>query len=263
VGEGLARDMHVRVGRTLVLMGQAADGSIASGLFRVNAIVPVAVDQVNQTGILMNLAAAGEFMAMEDRAHELVIRARDAEAIPGVAAAVRDLPGVAGLEVATWDQLAPQMAAMIRMIGSMNGIIIVLVFITTVAGVANTMLMATFERSHEFGMLLALGVKPGRLVRMLFLEAVALGLAGVVIGSVLGVALAWPGIRHGIDLGGLGFGGVSSVSVGGVSISRFVLILRVRDILIGVAAVLVTSVLATIWPARRLSRLEPVEALRA
>ncbi len=263
VGGGLAREMDVGVGDTLALMGQAADGSIASGLYRVKGLVETSVDPVNQSGILMDLRTAQDFLAMDDAVHELMIHADEPARIPAVAAAVRRLPAVRSLEVVTWDQIAPQLAALLKVADTSSLLILVLIFITTVAGVANTMLMATFERSHEFGMLLALGCRPGRLIRMLLLESIALGLAGAAIGSALGIALTLPGVFQGIDLGFASRAG-TGFAMEGISLSgKFFLVLRPGDVLVGLVAVIVTSILASLWPASRIAHLEPVEALRS
>ena len=265
VGGDLARQMGVRAGATLALMGQAADGSIASGLYRVRALVRTPVDAVNQSGILMDLRTAQQFLGMDDRVHELIVHVDDAARIPQVATAMRRLPALGAYEISTWDELAPQIAALLKVANVSTGFILVLLFITTVAGVANTMLMATFERRHEFGMLLALGCRPSRLVRMLVLESVALGLAGAVIGSVLGVALSLPGVLHGFDLGSASGGArVGSLTIEGMELGgRLQLVLRPSDLLLGVVAVFVTALLASLWPALRILRMEPAETLRS
>ena len=74
VGKGLAADMGVHLGDTLALMGQAVDGSIASGLYRVKAIVETPVDQINQAGIIMDLPTSQDFLGMADQVHEMVIK---------------------------------------------------------------------------------------------------------------------------------------------------------------------------------------------
>ncbi len=260
VGRELARSMGLKPGDTLALMGQAADGSIASGLYRVKGLVETAVEPLNRNGILMGLAQAQDLLAMPDEVHEIVVKADSPADIPGVAAAMRGLKALSGDDVRTWDQLAPQIASILKVMGHFNLVIMVLVFITTVAGVANTMLMATYERGHEFGMLLSLGCRPGRLSRMLLMEALVLGLAGVATGTALGLAFTW---HQRLDMSAF-FGGKDSFAFNGMNMSLVIpYIPRARDVLMGVGAVMATSALACLWPARRISRMEPSEALRS
>lgn len=264
VGKGLATDMGVRPGDTLALMGQAVDGSIASGLYRVKAVIETPVDQINQAGIIMDLTVSQEFLGMPDQVHELVIRTDSQASISGVLSSLKNLPPLKTYEILSWNQIVPGMAALLQMAGRVNYLILAMVFLTTIAGVANTMMMATFERVHEFGMLLALGCNPLRLIRLLAVESLTLGIVGVAIGTVIGVALTLYGIRNGIDLSVQGSAGQgANLTFEGMNLGMMVFpILKLQDVAGGVGAVCLTSVLASLWPARRISRLESVEAMR-
>jgi ABC-type lipoprotein release transport system permease subunit len=264
VGKGLAADMGVRPGDTLALMGQAVDGSIASGLYRVKAVIETPVDQINQVGIIMDLPVSQDFLDMGDQIHEMVIRTDGQQSIAGVMSRLKLLPPLKSYEILSWDQIAPYMATLLQMAGNVNYLIMAMVFLTTIAGIVNTMMMATFERVHEFGMLLALGCNPRRLIRLLAIESLMLGIAGVAIGTAIGIALTLYGVRNGIDLSALGGAGQgSNYTFEGMSISMKVFpILKLKDVAGGIGSVCVTSVLASLWPARRISRLEPVEAMR-
>jgi ABC-type antimicrobial peptide transport system permease subunit len=126
------------------------------------------------------------------------------------------------------------------------------------------MLMATFERTREFGMLLALGTHPARLMRLVVAESIALGVVGAVAGSLIGVALVVITHHTGIDYSWLAGGGPSELSFAGLRFSlRFYPTLGVVDVARAIAAVCVTSLLAAAWPALRASRLQPVQALRS
>jgi ABC-type lipoprotein release transport system permease subunit len=263
VGQGLAQEMGIHPGVTLALMGQAVDGSVASGLYRVKAIVTTVIDPINRLGIVMDLGTARDFLAMGDEVHELAVHVDTPRNIPGVLAGLKGDSLLSGLEVIDWKGLAPQLATLLQVTESVNLIIIVLLFVATVAGIANTMLMATFERSREMGMLLALGCRPRRLIGILFLEATVLGTTGVFIGSILGILIVAYQAAHGIDLSAM-VGGRGSLTVEGLDLGgKLYPVLKVTDIARGVIAVIVTSILAVLWPARRVSRLEPMEAMRA
>ncbi len=125
------------------------------------------------------------------------------------------------------------------------------------------MMMSTFERTPEFGMLLALGSRPWRIVRMIFAEAVALGLAGAAIGTALGYVGIGVTSYTGLDMAAIGGEAAADISFQGMRMPLLVYPwLKASDVLIGVAALVATSVLAAIWPAAVAARLEPVEALR-
>ena len=127
------------------------------------------------------------------------MHARTPDAAQALATRLRAMPALAGAEVLDWKALAPDMVNIVEIADVAGTFVLVLVFIAAAAGVANTMLMATFERTREFGMLLALGATPGRVIRLVVTESLVLGLLGALIGSGIGVALVAATHRTGID----------------------------------------------------------------
>lgn len=263
-GSGFARRYNIEPGAELALVGQDIDGSIASGLFTVTEIVSSPVDIVNNLGIVMTLDDASEFLAMYDQAHEIVIHTRDLDTVGETVARLSALPALADLEILSWRNIVPQIVAMFEMVDIMLLVVLMIVFVAAAAGIANTMLMSTFERKHEFGMLLSLGCGPGRLARMITVEAVILGLAGVAIGTALGFGLLLVTSHTGLDYAALGGAKESyEASFQGLHLSSLVYPkLYASDVLAGLIAVFFTSLLSVVWPIVRMVRLEPMEAMR-
>lgn len=263
IGRQLAQLMNVRTGDRVAVVGQGVDGSFANELFTVKAVVTTSVDVINRQGILIDLSAAQTLFAMTDEAHEIVIHARDADMAAALSRRIALAPAFGSTEVLDWKTIAPEMVTLVRMTDLAGMLVLLLVFLAAAAGVANTMVMATFERTREFGMLLALGTHPARLTRLVIAESLALGLIGAVLGSAVGVALVAATHRTGIDYRWLAGGGPSELSFSGLRFSlRFYPTLSVLDVGRAVVAVCVTSVLAAAWPAVRAARCQPVEALR-
>ncbi len=263
VGKRLAAEMHVTPGAVIALVGQGADGSLANDLYTVAGIVDTPVDLVNRQGIVMSLASARELFAMPDEAHEIVVYAHDPDAAASLAADVAAMPALGGADVQSWQALAPAMVDLVRLVEAAWLWVLALVFVAAASGVANTMLMATFERTHEFGMLLALGTAPGRLVRLIALEALALGFIGAASGAAIGVALVAWGHRVGVDYAALTGGGPSELSFAGLNWSlTFYPSLEVVDVARVFGAVVLTALVASAWPALRVARLQPSRALR-
>jgi len=264
MGKALAEVMGVSTGDVVALVGQGADGSLANDLFTVAGLVSTSVDLVNRQAVLMELPVAQELFAMPDEAHEIVVHGSDPGASRALAAAVASLPALAGAEVMDWERLAPEMLALVKFVEIAWVFVLVLVFVAAAAGVANTMLMSTFERTRELGMLLALGARPRRIVALVVSEALVLGLAGVLLGVALGGGLVAIGHRTGWDYQALTGQGPSELSFAGL---RWSLVLYPRlalaDVLRGAGAVLATALLAAAWPASRAARLEPSRALRS
>ena len=263
IGHQLAEQMGIGAGDEVAIVGQGVDGSLANDLFTVTAVVNTPVDLVNRQGVVIELSSAQALFAMPGEAHEIVIHARRAGDAAALARRITESRLVADAEVLEWQALAPEMVALVRITDLAGTFILLLVFLAAAAGVANTMVMATFERTREFGMLLALGTHPARLVQLVVLESIALGIIGALAGSAIGILLVAVTHRTGIDYAWLTGGGPTELSFAGLRWSlRFYPTLAVIDVARAVAAVGITSLLAAIWPALRASRLQPVSALR-
>jgi putative ABC transport system permease protein len=266
VGTGFADRYEIEPGMELAVVGQDVDGSIASALFTVADVVRSPVEVVNNLGIIATLEDAQETFAMYGQAHEIIIHVGEREAIGEALPRVGSLPSVSGYEVMRWEDIVPEIVAMVGMIDGFLIIVLAVVFVAAAAGIANTMLMATFERTHEFGMLLSLGCGPGRISRIIAVEAVLLGLIGVAIGTGLGLLFTGIGAQTGLDYAGLaGNSGESyEVAFKGLQLSSIAYPrLYAKDVAVGVVAVFLTSLVSVIWPIVRVVRLEPMEAMRS
>lgn len=264
VGSGLARETGIQVGDELAVMGPGADGSLANDLVRVTGILDTPMDEIDRNGIVMPLATVQTIFALPDQAHEITVRGSDPEAAAALAARIAALEGFEDLETLDWRALAPELAQSLGMLGVFSVVLLMIVFLAAAAGVANTMLMSTFERRREFGVLLSLGTTPMRLVRMVLAEAILLGLLGVAIGTAIGGGLVLYWSRTGMDILLGGGGDAQDLAVFGVGIDPYVYpFLTAADLAPGVVGIVVVSVLAALLPAIGTARLEPMQAVRS
>jgi len=265
VGQALARETGIVVGDELVVLGQGADGSIANDLVTVTGILDTPMEEIDRMGIVMSLPRVQEIFAMYDMAHEITIRGANREDAPALAERVGALERLSGLEVLPWRLLAPELSGALEMLDVFSFVLLLVVFIAATAGVANTMMMSTFERRREFGVLLSLGTSPGRLVRLVLAEAVILGLSGVTIGTTIASAIVYYWSQSGLDvmLGGGSEMETNRIAMFGVGIDPYVYpFLTVENIVPGFIGIILVSVVAALLPAIGTARLEPMEAMR-
>ncbi|MCK4510206.1 FtsX-like permease family protein, partial [bacterium] len=223
-----------------------------------------AVEIIHGLGIVMSLDDAQELLMMPGQAHEIVIHTSDRELIDETVVRLSQLPSLADLEILSWSELAPFVVTMATMVDWFAYIVLIVVFIAAAASVANTMLMSTFERTHEFGMLLSLGCSPGRLSMMIAIEAAILGLLGVAIGTAVGIAFVAATSESGLNYAALGGSDEYEVAFQGMQFSLLIYPkIYAKDIVIAVSAILATSLIAVVWPIMRIVRLRPVEAMRS
>lgn len=264
IGYRLARKIRAGAGDELAIIGQAADGSYATGLFTVREVIRSPVDLVNQSGVVMDLEEARRLFVLPGGAHEIVVRGRPGTDAGELAGKLRSAPVLSELEVLAWREIVPEFAMIIEMVDYVGYFVLVLVFVAAVAGIANTLMMGTFERLHEFGMLLALGSRPRRLVRMIVVEAVLLGILGILTGTLMGGVFTAVAARTGIDMASWGGEHVGDLAYQGLKLPLEIYPrLEWLDPAVGAVAVIFTSLVAAVWPASVAAGLEPMEAMRA
>ena len=185
----------------------------------------------------------------------------DREAAAGLAARLRG-EVAAPDEVLSWKELSPMMAQMLAMFDIAPLIFFIIIFFAVMLGIVNTMLMATFERTRELGLMRAVGMRPGKVVSMVMWEAVLLGVVGVVAGLALGMPLVWYWIENGMNMGVFMTEDVTW-DMEGVSFDPVMWpTIHVMDVVRSVLVVGIMTSLSGLWPAVRAARLQPTEALR-
>src|SRR5690606_4106655 len=129
-------------------------------------ILATSVELINRSGVVMDLGAAQSLFGMDttDAVHELVVRGTNPNQATALADSLRQTPELAALDVSAWQTAAPELKTMVDTMGSFSAVVLLLVTLAAAAGVANTTLMATYERMREFGLLMAMGTSPRLLV---------------------------------------------------------------------------------------------------
>lgn len=259
IGSVLARNLRVAVGDELTLLGSGRDGSFAAVVANVVGIFDSGVAELDRTIAEMSLGLFQDVFYMEGSGHQVVVNAPRLGQVAEFEARVAGLlPEGQDLVVHDWDALLPGLKQAIQADISSAVFMYAVLVILVAFSVLNTQLMSVLERTHEFGIVLALGLKPGRLGRLVLLETAMMGTIGLVIGAVVGGALtAWLGAR------GFTMPGMDEMGAKFNLPSRLHPTVTVASLLSGPAVVFLFSLLASVYPALRLRRLHPVEAMRA
>ena len=259
VGEGLARNLRAGVGDELTFLGTGRDGSFAAGVATIVGVFRSGITEMDRGAVEVPLGYFQETFAMGSAGNSVVVLAPSLFRVPEIeSATTAAIPADRDLVVRDWDALQPGLKQAIQSdLGSavfMYGVLVVLVAF----GVLNTQLMSVLERTREFGVVMALGVSPKRLSRVVLLEATLMGLIGAGIGMALGLAIILFFSRVGIT-----FPGIDAMAAQYNLPARIYPQFSWIGLLVGPGIVLLGSVLAAILPAARLRRMEPVEAMRS
>lgn len=259
IGSTLARNLKVGLGDELTLLGSGVDGSFAAAVVEIVGLFETGVVDVDRSISAIPLGTFQDVFFMQDAAHMVVITTPSLDAVPETKLLVEGLvPPGEDIAVYDWDELEPGLKQTIQADISSAAFTYFVLVILVAFSVLNTQTMSVLERTREFGIVMALGLKPGRLARLILLESGLMGAMGAFFGALIGGLITWYFSVYGFTYPGLEEM-ASQFNLPG----RMYPAVTIPSLLLGPAVVFVFSLLATIYPAVRLNGLHPVEAMRS
>ena len=259
IGAALARNLRVEVGDELTILGSGLDGSFAAAVVTIVGLFESGITDFDRNIAEVPLAYFQDAFYMNGSGHQIVVNTTNTDLVAQLQQQVAAvLPAGEDLVVHDWDALQPGLQQAIKADMSsaffMYGILVVLVAFS----VLNTQLMSVLERTREFGIVMALGLTPGRLGRLVLLETAIMGLMGLILGALLGALVTWW-----FSINGFSYPGMEEMGAKFNLPSRFHPQVTAVSVLIGPVVVFIFTLITAIYPALRLNRLHPVEAMRA
>lgn len=257
IPEIIARGMKVKPGDTVVLVATNLDGSVNGQTFVVQGVLGDVTGPGGRDGYVHLEDARQLLRIAQAEVSEIAVRLKDLSALPRAKAritaalgAVKNPQGQGALEVHGWDQLSP-FANIARMIDLLDVFIRAMLVGIVLIAVMNVMMMAVYERIREIGMISAIGTPPRRILALFLAEGALLGAAGTAIGMVLSLAIV-----HALNVWPVRFAfGREQQLVLAPSLAA------VDALLIG-GIVIVMAILASLQPAWKAARMDPITALR-
>jgi len=261
VGYKLAHKLRLKLGKKLVYTTTDASGEIISRIARVKGMFKTGVDTIDSSMVLLPLAATQQALGYSNnQASFIAILLHDQRHANEMRDKIASLNSTQNADVLSWHEAQPDLAGVIAMDKSMNYISQFLVGLIIAAGILNTMLMSVLERKHEFGMMMAVGLSPQALFKLVMVESFWLALLGLMLGIVITAPWFYFLYYHGIDLSS-GFG--DDFTYGGVLIDPlFKARLFPESIMFILGSVFTLAMLAGAYPAWKAGRTPPIESLK-
>ena len=261
IGAEMARQLELDVGDEIILVAPGADGSMGNDIFQVGGVFRTGLANLDASYALLPLKALQTLVSLDPkRVHEIALATTSPWLAPEAADRLAEelLPFDLEIEIEPWTRSRPEMLDYSRLMESWYFIAVAVVFGIAIFGVANTMLMATFERRREFAVMLAMGTTPPEVLVTVLCEAMALGLLSLAVGTAITLPLILWWQNSPLDLSWL----YNELTMFGALIRP---VLRIElNLTMAVwtgVALLTTTLVAALYPAARAARIPPADTL--
>lgn len=237
IGTTLADDLGLSAGRTVVLRGDTGNGVTLTvgGVFRIGA------GQVDGASAFIDITTARALFDSPNSVSRIAIRLEDFNDAPRAAARIE---ATTGLTATPWTETAAQLFDALVAQARTGLVLKSFAMITIVIGIASSLMLTTFRRRPEIGIMRAMGATQGFILAVFVIQGALIGLIGGLAGGALGLAALVP------------FPSVEDVRPGQLPID-----VAQGSIGLAIALTTVAAILAAILPARAASKIDPVEAI--
>jgi ABC-type lipoprotein release transport system permease subunit len=256
ISQKLAEKLNVKLKSKVVITLLDVDNNITYGAFRVVGIFNTVNNAFDEANIFVRKEDLSRLINIPtDASHEIAVLVQNNEEVNSIKSKIENLAG--NLEVMTWLELSPEMSYLNEAMDLFMYIFIIIILLALLFGIINTMLMVVLERVKEIGMLMAVGMNRMRIFFMILLETVFLSLTGGVIGVIAGTLISNYFETRPINLAAW------ADAYTDLGYDPFVYTSLNVDLLVNVTVmVLLTGILASIYPAYKALKQDPSEALR-
>jgi ABC-type lipoprotein release transport system permease subunit len=255
VGEKLADKLGLKLRSKMVLSFQSIDTTLTYAAFRIVGIYKTESSMFDESNVFVRKSDIYNSMNSGFIVNEIAIRLHSSEDLDSTLAILKE--NYSPLVVETWKDLAPELEMMYEFLIIEMQIFLAIIMAALLFGITNTMLMSVLDRVREFGVLLAVGMKRARVFLLIMIETIILSLVGGIIGMVFGTFTIWYFSDKGIDLS-LFSEGLSSWGM--PTILYPILPLYFYGVL--TSMIVITGILAAIWPSIKTIKLRPADAIR-
>jgi putative ABC transport system permease protein len=259
IGKDLSEKLKAEVGDKVVVVGQGADGSIANELLRVVGIFNTGSPIFNKNYAFSTIDCVRKIGAIQGL-HEIIVQAKDEKQIPETRARFEKVLSGSSVKVSEWSESVPDVAGMLRFNAAMFKLVSFILFFVITLGLVNIVMMNVFERTKEFGVMLALGTRPDEVWSIIILECFLLGVGSSILAAILGWSLIGYYSHTGFDLSA--FIGMGTSGTG----FKFKTVVYPQIDLLTFLRLSSTEILFVVvsgfFPAYKASQLNPIKVLR-
>lgn len=256
ISAALAKKLDLMLGDRTVLMFQDKNKEIVGVGMRIVGFFTSPIDSFDKFVVFTPIKMLQDVTGLGENISEITVLVKNSRKIDVIKQDVKTRINNSGLEILSWKDMAPFLVSAVELFDQMMYVFFMIIFITVIFSVANTLIMAIMERFHEIGVMKSIGTKPKRIFSLIMFEAINLGVVGLVAGIILGVIfieiLGIIGIDFSFYMESMRTWGSGSIIYPTV---------KTMDIVVSTVIVIITTIIAAIYPAVKAARIKPLDAL--
>ncbi|UCG39268.1 MAG: ABC transporter permease, partial [bacterium] len=258
LGRNLAKTLSVGPGDEVIVLTQAADGSLGNAVYTVAGVLKSIGEGLDRGGVLMHIEDLSALLVMDSGIHEIALRLDDPDDLAGAGRTLGAALNGDLFDIRDWKRLFPELSEYLRVSSGSMSIVLFIIFAVASLGIVNTQLMSLFERTREVGIMRALGMGPRAIAGLVLLETLYMVLMAAVAGGAAGAAWSLRLERSGWDISWMG----GSFDFIGVAFDpHLYATLTPSAVIDSVAVMIVVVLVTTLYPLVRAARITPVDAI--
>lgn len=257
MGESLSRLLNLQLGDKLIVTAQDYYGALNGDVFRLAGVVETGNEQLDNGVIVLLLSTAQRLLSLGQRISKFALKLNAGHDSDDVVRELKPKLTGMGLSILSWEDLIPMIAQLIRYNEGRNLVLVLIVLAVVAMGILNTLMIAIVERTREFGLMMALGTKPKQVIWLVTFESFLLTAVGSLLALFCGLAITLYFGKVGIDLTRFSET-FSNLMIGSHVYPKIVW----SHVFLSIAVVWGGTLIVSLYPAWRASRLDPIEAMR-
>jgi putative ABC transport system permease protein len=252
ISDGLRRGTGAKIGDSIILVANTKDGYQNAVELEIVGIVKEKAAQANTRLVYISQEKAQELLYMENEVTEIVLKTDDGNHIKAVSEKIGQLLKSRNLKTNTWMDVSSFFVDVMEKQNLVVFALCIIFYCIVVSSIANTMFLSLFERKKEIGTMMAIGIRSGHVIRLIIVESAILGFMGSILGALISMVIIW--ILHNT--------GMSYKPPAGEYLVTIYPLINFGFILVSFILGILSAILGSIYPARKVLKVNPIEALR-
>lgn len=255
LGKGLAQVLEAGLSQEVVIVSQAADGSIANDIYTITGILSSGDDASDRMSLYLHLEEAQELFVLTGEVHEIALVVEKLGQVDRITNELKKILDNPNLEVSPWQVFAKPFYRAMKVDKEGMWVMIFVIILIVAVGVLNTVLMSVLERIREYGVQKAVGTRPKHIFWQVILEINFIAIGSILLGALLSFIF-----NHLISINGISL--PFSFTYGGVEFKKMYAEVNFRTFIIPALTVILSALVVGVFPAFKAARVEPAKAMR-